>query len=106
MSYLRRLELEADHLGMILSAKSCYDIRQATTLWSLIDSRTISNVFRLFAHHPTLLARENFARAKMPSLLFLRSNSDCHPLGAFINTHYKPLQLSSGTKVWYVFMGK
>ena len=37
LPFSRQMELEADSVGLVLAAKACFDVREAPTLWMLME---------------------------------------------------------------------
>lgn len=76
LPYSRKLENEADYVGLKLAAKACFDVREAVVLWGLMRSLTELNVaskeIPWLSTHPNHEDRERNLSAKLPEAINLR----------------------------------
>ncbi|XP_022089277.1 metalloendopeptidase OMA1, mitochondrial-like [Acanthaster planci] len=87
MPYSRSLETEADRVGLILAAKSCFDVRECKAFWELMALRSDAGEedtvdIEWLSTHPTHQNRADSLGAHMPEVLKLREECKCPPLPA------------------------
>lgn len=83
--YCRNLEIEADYIGSLLSAKACYDVRQIPLLWNRLKQEVNSHglparLRQVFSSHPSFETRESFAQSIVPQLIQFREFERCPKL--------------------------
>ncbi|XP_055341618.1 metalloendopeptidase OMA1, mitochondrial-like [Paramacrobiotus metropolitanus] len=87
----RLLELEADEVGLRLTAKACYDVRENVAFWQRmhlinkiqrsVDINAVT-VPEYFSTHPSHRKRAAKLAQQMPEALALRESCNCSPLPA------------------------
>ncbi|XP_076245985.1 integrin alpha-9 [Calliopsis andreniformis] len=86
--YQRRLEHEADEIGLQLSAKSCIDVREVLFFWELMakySELTQENKYQIpiLMTHPSHKEREKRLALQLPKALELRDEAGCPKLPSF-----------------------
>uniref|UniRef100_A0A8C9QU04 Metalloendopeptidase OMA1, mitochondrial n=3 Tax=Scleropages formosus TaxID=113540 RepID=A0A8C9QU04_SCLFO len=83
--YSRKLELEADQVGLQLAAKICADVRAAPVFWKqmeLLDQLTGKDIPEWLSTHPSHKNRANQLDRLVPQALKLRASCNCPALPA------------------------
>eukprot|EP01113_Clastostelium_recurvatum_P018926 TRINITY_DN2230_c0_g1_i4.p1 TRINITY_DN2230_c0_g1~~TRINITY_DN2230_c0_g1_i4.p1 ORF type:complete len:390 (+),score=82.52 TRINITY_DN2230_c0_g1_i4:106-1170(+) len=86
LPFNRRCESEADHIGLLLMSKACYNPEAAANLWEKFHEhegktgKRGSSVSQFLSTHPGHESRAKQIRAWMPEAKALRSASSCPPL--------------------------
>lgn len=79
LPYSRKLENEADSVGLKLAARACYDVREAVVFWGLMRTLTELNVepkdIPWLSTHPNHEDREKNLSAEMEGAIDLRKQS-------------------------------
>jgi predicted Zn-dependent protease len=76
LPYSRMMESEADHIGLMLMAKACYDPREAIKFWEKFSKKGEEPI-AYFSTHPS--SRQRIAQLKelMPQALKIYRESGC-----------------------------
>lgn len=79
LPFSRKCEKEADYIGLLLMAKSCYNPEEAINLWQrMSDKSKISPEITTFlSTHPSHKKRIENIRSWLPEARELFHNSDC-----------------------------
>ena len=86
LPYSRKLETEADIVGLELASKACFDIREAPAFWAkmqLIELKEYPNIPDLpeyLSTHPCNWARHEYLTDILPDALERRSTCGCDKL--------------------------
>uniref|UniRef100_A0A1I8G006 Metalloendopeptidase OMA1, mitochondrial n=1 Tax=Macrostomum lignano TaxID=282301 RepID=A0A1I8G006_9PLAT len=84
MPFSRRLELEADAVGLEIASASCYDPREAARFWELMDYMEEvkeSRVPEFLSTHPLSADRASVLRGLQDRAIATRASCGCVPLG-------------------------
>ena len=76
----RKQETEADHLGLLMMAKSCYDPRAAVRLWERMEveeRKRGGSVPALLSTHPSSKGRRKMLEGWMEEAEMRREGSEC-----------------------------
>jgi len=87
LPYSRKLEKEADEVGLKLAARACYDVRHVPNFWTRMhneDRDTVMQQNDWLSTHPSHENRINWITEWLPDALLLRSNFDCPELRHFV----------------------
>ena len=82
LPYNRKLEMEADEVGMMIAAKACFDPRAGPALWDRLhqlQSEEFDGV-EYFSTHPAHKTRRNYLEALLPSAHAVSHASQCQQL--------------------------
>ncbi|XP_034939463.1 metalloendopeptidase OMA1, mitochondrial-like [Chelonus insularis] len=81
LPYSRKLETEADDIGLILAAKACFDVRESVVFWRLMQKLSDLNItpknIPWLSTHPNHEDREKHLTTKLPEALEIRTKSGC-----------------------------
>lgn len=83
LPFSRAQETEADVVGLKMAAKACYDVREGTVFWSMmqrINDLSGSIDFEFLSTHPLSDKRSEDINYLMPKYLKLRAECNCPPL--------------------------
>lgn len=82
LPYSRKLELEADEVGLQLTAKGCYDIREGPVFWKKMDVSEINatEIPHWISTHPASDFRAEFIDSLVPKAIKLRESCNCQEL--------------------------
>ena len=83
LPYSRKLEMEADEVGMMIAAKACFDPRAGPALWNRLhklQSEEESNGVEYLSTHPAHKTRKNYLEALLPSAHAVSHASQCEQL--------------------------
>jgi len=81
MPFNRTNETEADHIGLLLMAKACFDPEVAPGLWErMADLHKESSVSQYLSTHPASKNRAAYLKDKMPEAEKMREASHCSAL--------------------------
>ncbi|OQV16322.1 Metalloendopeptidase OMA1, mitochondrial [Hypsibius exemplaris] len=86
LPYSRLLETEADEVGLRLSAKACFDVRESVSFWqrmnivSHFEGDVAAQVPEFLSTHPTHETRAQKLEESVPKALELRKECNCPPL--------------------------
>ena len=79
LPFSRKCENEADYIGLLLMAKSCYDPDEAIKLWQRMSNNNITIELASFlSTHPSHSRRIENLRSWLPEAKTIFSNSDCN----------------------------
>lgn len=105
--YSRILEAEADHVGLLMAAKACTDVRAAPVFWKEMEIRDklsgSPSAPQWLSTHPSHRNRVNQLDRLMPQALELRDRCDCptlpatDPRAAFLKSAQMLLQRTNQT---------
>lgn len=90
LPFSRTCESEADFIGLLLMAKSCYDPEEAIELWKRMDENDIStnhNLISFLSTHPSHSKRIENIRSWLPRAKEIFDKSECNNflLASFYN---------------------
>lgn len=93
LPYSRKLELEADEVGLQICARSCYDVRESVAFWMRIetdrlkdlglipeDPDTLLNSIEFLATHPSHSSRKERLDSLLDEAIKLRDSCKCPAL--------------------------
>lgn len=84
LPYSRKLEMEADEVGLQLIAKACYDIRESTVFWSAMAAHNELNdnieVPQFLSTHPANDTRAQKFEELIPEAIKQRQSCNCPAL--------------------------
>lgn len=84
LPYSRKLEMEADEVGLQLIAKACYDIRESTVFWSAMAAHNELNdsieMPQWLSTHPANETRAEKFEQLMPQAIKQRQSCNCPAL--------------------------
>jgi Zn-dependent protease with chaperone function len=75
LPFSRALEVEADLIGLQLTAKACYDVREASVFWAKMS--TSDPTLEWLSTHPSSETRQLILDALMPRAIQLRDQCKC-----------------------------
>ncbi|XP_048395676.1 metalloendopeptidase OMA1, mitochondrial isoform X4 [Stegostoma tigrinum] len=82
--YSRKLEFEADEVGLRLAAKACIDVRASSVYWQQLElMKIVSGTFQIpewFSTHPSNDHRVEHLEKLMPQAIKLREDCSCPSL--------------------------
>lgn len=78
LPFSRALEAEADEIGLQLTAKACYDVREASVFWAKMSSLDLE--FEWLSTHPSSETRQFVLESLMPTAIQLREKCKCPKL--------------------------
>ena len=86
----RQQETEADHIGLLMMASSCFDPNQALGFWRRMDKYQKVKVPQFLSTHPS--DRDRFKRLEewLPQALDRQAQSGCNMLG-YCGPHFTEL---------------
>ena len=96
LPYSRKLEKEADEVGLKLAARACFDVREVPKFWERmhsIDKHSIVQKNDWLSTHPSHENRVGWLTEWLPDALMLRQNLKCPELREFQNTAKKAFLL-------------
>jgi metalloendopeptidase OMA1, mitochondrial len=70
------METEADHIGLLLMAKACYNPQAAVELWKRMKEGG-PKVAEFASTHPSSESRIDFLKSHMPKALNVYHDSEC-----------------------------
>ncbi|XP_046353546.2 metalloendopeptidase OMA1, mitochondrial-like [Haliotis rufescens] len=86
LPYSRKLEKEADKVGMQLAARACYDVREGSIVWKKFqiseDLGDDAQTPEWLSTHPANLKRAEHLDFLVPEAIKLRASCNCKPLPA------------------------
>ncbi|KAJ0390339.1 hypothetical protein P43SY_010597 [Pythium insidiosum] len=77
LPFSRKLELEADSLGLRLMAKACYDPRASLQMNAALGKANEIQVFKYFSTHPPSDERMQAVRSQLRDAMAIYEASDC-----------------------------
>jgi len=97
LPYSRKLETEADEVGLQLAAKACYDVREAYAYWADMSTRELTQgampIPDFISSHPNHSTRAQRLDLYVPEAMEIRKKCDCPPL-----SHRDPRDLADYRK--------
>ena len=87
--YSRKLEREADEIGLLLAARACFDVRHVPKFWERMQYRekdSIEQQTEWLSTHPSHENRVTWLVAGLPNALALRNEFKCPELTKFMDT--------------------
>lgn len=80
LPFSRKCENEADYIGLLMMARSCYNPVEAINLWKRMSEQSNNNPeFSTFlSTHPSHKRRIENIRSWLPEANELRHRSECH----------------------------
>ena len=79
----RRQEEEADYIGLLMMAESCYNPLAAINLWARMEQEEKGAPPQFLSTHPSSHNRLDKIREWLPEAQDKRENSDCHGIAGF-----------------------
>ncbi|PFX30818.1 metalloendopeptidase OMA1, mitochondrial-like [Stylophora pistillata] len=84
LPYSRKLEEEADEVGMNMAAKACFDVRESPRFWRRLantqNEMDEPELLKWLSTHPKHRDRADNLEALLPQALEVRRNCNCPPL--------------------------
>ncbi|CAD5115823.1 DgyrCDS4763 [Dimorphilus gyrociliatus] len=83
LPYDRKLEEEADEVGLWLAAKACFDVRKGSNFWtimSMLQKEENTEIPEWLSTHPANLKRQENLDVLMPAAIETRKACNCFPL--------------------------
>lgn len=77
LPFSRKCESEADYIGLLLMAGSCYNPNEALTFWSKMASTTNHTKFSFISTHPTHGHRIENIKSWLPEAQTIYNNGNC-----------------------------
>ncbi|XP_023239368.1 metalloendopeptidase OMA1, mitochondrial-like [Centruroides sculpturatus] len=80
LPYNRKLEIEADEVGLILAAKACFDVRESSAFWSkmsILNESDDGPDIEWLSTHPSNEKRSNYLDKMMDGAIEIRKTSGC-----------------------------
>lgn len=90
LPYSRKLEQEADTVGLVLAAKACFDVRYSSAFWRRMHESEEVELPEFLSTHPTNEHRASDLEALIPAALQLRKDCKCHDLPEKLVTIQRP----------------
>lgn len=81
LPFSRKCETEADYIGLLLMAKSCYNPEEAVELWkrmASVNNSAAQNAASFLSTHPSHKKRIENIRSWLPEAKTLFDNSECY----------------------------
>lgn len=75
LPFSRALEVEADLIGLQLTAKACYDVREASVFWAKMSAT--DSPLEWLSTHPSSETRQLILDTLMPTAIQLRDQCKC-----------------------------
>lgn len=91
----RTQEQEADYVGLLMMADSCYDPEAAVGLWTRMQQAEQVSVPQFISTHPTSYNRRELIKQWLPEARQRYEESDCSTMGRYISDFKETLQPSS-----------
>ena len=90
LPFSRKCESEADYIGLLLMAKSCYNPEESIELWKRMaqnNSNNSQNLTSFLSTHPSHSKRIENLRSWLPEAKEIFDNSECYNylLSSFYN---------------------
>jgi len=79
----RKQEAEADYIGLLMMAESCYDPQAAMDLWSRMEEENEAAPPQFLSTHPSNNNRLNKIREWLPQAELKRENGECGGIAGF-----------------------
>lgn len=95
----RKMEEEADHIGLLMMAESCYDPSAAVGLWKRMHAAEKGAPPQFLSTHPSSLGRMERIKGWLPQAEERYSNSQCGSLGGYAEDFRRKVGQSSGPQV-------
>lgn len=86
LPYSRKLEKEADEVGMIFAARACYDVTQVPKFWERMDtnaSESPEEQIDWLSTHPSHEKRVNWLYETLPRALEIHRGMNCPKMPSF-----------------------
>ncbi|XP_022206696.2 metalloendopeptidase OMA1, mitochondrial-like [Nilaparvata lugens] len=80
LPFSRKLEVEADEVGMILAARACFDVREASKLWERMSKQSRGQPPGFLSTHPSHESRKERLKQLAGPAMNLRKSFGCPPL--------------------------
>ncbi|KXS17901.1 hypothetical protein M427DRAFT_30031 [Gonapodya prolifera JEL478] len=93
--FSRKVETEADYIGLLLMAQACYDPRAAVDMWQRMSMATRNEPPQYLSTHPSHNERIKMLSKWMPEAINKRDLSNCATVGSFLDQFY-----GSARAVW------
>ncbi len=91
LPFSRQMEAEADEVGLKLSAKACFDVREAPAFWGKMhlleqladeDLAELQGTLEFLQTHPSHESRAKKLTSLLPQALEIRNECNCYKLPA------------------------
>lgn len=79
----RAQEQEADYIGLLMMAESCYDPTAAMGLWSRMEKEEQGAPPQFLSTHPSSHNRLEKIKGWLPEAELKKENGDCYAMGAY-----------------------
>lgn len=80
LPFSRKCESEADYIGLLLMAKSCYDPEEAIELWKRMAENNNTDLISFLSTHPSHSKRIEDIRSWLPRAKEIFDNSECNTI--------------------------
>ena len=88
----RKEEREADYIGLLMMAESCYDPSAAMGLWSRMEKEEKGAPPQFLSTHPSSLNRLDKIRGWLAEAQTRRENTDCHGLTEYADEFRRTIE--------------
>lgn len=95
----RTMEEEADHIGLLMMAESCYDPSAAVGLWKRMHEAEKGAPPQFLSTHPSSLGRMERIKGWLPQAEERYSNSQCGTIGGYAEEFRRQIGQSSTPQV-------
>lgn len=95
----RTMEEEADHIGLLMMAESCYDPSAAVGLWKRMHAAEKGAPPQFLSTHPSSLGRMERIKGWLPQAEERYSNNQCGSLGTYAEDFRRKVGQSSVPQV-------
>lgn len=94
LPFSRDMELEADQVGLLMTAKACFDVREAPALWGLMelmseDPMETDKDLEFVSTHPSHSTRQESLAAQLSDALNIRNKYGCARLDCSRDPNFK-----------------
>lgn len=95
----RTQEKEADHIGLLIMAQSCYDPHSAIGLWTRMAEAEKGAPPQFLSTHPTSYNRRELIRGWMPEAETKFNESECSMTGRYAQDFKQAFGASNSTQI-------
>ncbi|KAG7399536.1 metalloendopeptidase [Phytophthora boehmeriae] len=100
LPFSRKLELEADSIGLRLMARACYDPRASIQMNTSLGQLDKGNQFKYFSTHPPSAERVQALREQLREAIDIYVSSDCGSRKEAFSQAMKPAFSPQGHAKW------
>lgn len=95
----RTMEEEADHIGLLMMAESCYDPSAAVDLWKRMHAAEKGAPPQFLSTHPSSLGRMERIKGWLPQAQDRYNNSQCGTIGGYAEDFRRKIGQNSAPQV-------